>query len=514
MRCSGSRPTVGSSRTRKPGSPTRAAAVLALARAEARELVMTIPVLFFFLLEAGLLVRKCWDEEGMDAFPVLNTVDRGTQTAPLLACIALLLSVNVAVLRDRRNGTAHQFGVLPMEPWRRTLAHLLSVVPFVLLTALLVGVDYGWSALKPGAVGHGSLGELAVGPLMVLLAGVAGVLLARLLPSTFVPILFAVAAYLLIVIVLTSDSAPEGVRRLVPVLDAGSGGGDPVPSDLLGRPASWHALYLAGLCALLACAALLVAGGRTRTVKAVTAVVLAATAAGVVGQLPRDTAALEAARRTASTAPERVQSCTTRGGATYCAFPEWNGVRGEWAKVVDRVRSAAGAPASGLHLTVRQRIDLTGGLEVDSTLSPSTTPGEVTVGTRWGGNRVGELAVGVAAVLVAGTEARADALCDGRMVTVMWLALGGDAHPLATFRDLRLDDDVTGSGVVLAPTDPLSLTARQTEVLRALLDRPRAEVTARVKAHWRELTSPRTTTARTARLLGVPVPKGKETCEV
>ncbi|MFJ4485371.1 ABC transporter permease [Streptomyces longwoodensis] len=490
----------------------RTAAVLALARVEARELVMQIPVLFFFLLEAGLLVWKCWDEEGMDAFPVLNTVDRDTQSGPLLASIAVLICVNVAVQRDRRNGTAQQFGVLPMEPWRRTLAHLLSVVPFALLAALLVAVEYGWSALKPGAVGHGSLGELAVGPLMVLLTGVVGVLLARLLPSSLVPILFAVVVYFLITSLLMTDGAPEGVRRLAPVLDVSGGGGDPVPSDLLGRPASWHALYLAGLCALLACAALLVAGGRTRALKAVTAVALAATAAGAVGQLPRDTAALEAARKMASTAPERVQSCTTRDGATYCSFPEWNGVRGEWAKVVDRVRAAAGAPASDLRLTVRQRIDTSGGLEVDSTLAPSTTPGEVTVGTRWGGNRVGEFAVGVAAVLVAGTEARADALCDGRMVTVMWLALGSDPHPLTTFRNVRLDDEVTGSGVVLAPTDPLSLTAQQTEVLRALLDRPRAEVTARVKAHWRDLTSPRTTTAQTARLLGVPVPKGVETC--
>lgn len=89
---------------------------------------------------------------------------------------------------------------------------------------------------------------------------------------------------------------------------------------------------------------------------------------------------------------------------------------------------------------------------------------------------------------------------------------GQRAAPLTAFRNVRLDDAVTGSGVVLAPTDSLSLTAQQTDVLRALLDRPRAEVTARVKAHWRDLTSPRTTTAQTARLLGVPVPKGKESC--
>jgi hypothetical protein len=500
-----------------PRPARRTGAVLALARFEARELLLQIPVLVFTVLYIGLVVVRLMYQEGMDDYPVLNTVDRDTQTAPLLLALALLICTNAAALRSRKHGTVQQFDVLAMEPWRRTLAHLLSVLPYAVLTAVVVAATYMWEALKPGAIGHGSLGELAVGPLIVLLAGITGVVLARLLPSSFVPMLFVVAMYLVLIIASAAGAEGKWVEWLSPILFSDlsgfSGSDEPVPSDLLGRPAAWHALYLAGLCALLACAAILLSGGRTRAVRTATALALAATAAGVIGQIPRDTAALEAARETASTTPQKVQSCTTHGRSTYCAFPEWNGVRDDWARVVDRVRSAAGGTAAETRLTVRQRIDSSGGVEVDTSLTASRTPGEVTVGTRWGGNRVPEFAVGAASVLVTGTEDGAQNLCDARPVTIMWLVLSTDPTPMSTFRTLRVDDSTSGSGVVLAPTNPLSLTEQHTTVIRELLARPRAEVAARVKAHWTELTSPGTSTLEAAKLLGVAVPVGEESCE-
>ncbi|WP_367322190.1 ABC transporter permease [Streptomyces sp. HUAS ZL42] len=492
----------------------RASAVLALARFEARELLLQIPVLLIFALYVVLVVWRLLHQEGMDDFPVLNTVDRSTQGEPLLFAVALLICTNAAALRSRKNGTAQQFDVLAMDPWRRTLAHVLSVVPYAALTAVVVAAQFLREALKPGAIGHGSLGELAVGPLTVLLAGVTGVLLARLLPTAFVLAPFVLAVYLLIAVASAAASEGAWTGWLSPVVFSGTSGGDPVPSDLLGRSAGWHALYVAALCALVICAALLLSGGRTRAIRTATALALAATAAGVIGQLPRDDGALEAARRTASEAPQKVQSCTVYGGSTYCSFPEWNGVRSDWAGVVDRVRSAAGGTAAEAALTIRQRIDTSSGVEADSALSPSVTPHQVTVGTHWGGNRVPEFAVGVASVLVTGSEeAAAQELCDARAVTIMWLVLGTDPTPLTTFQNLRLDDSTDGSGVILAPTEPLSLTAHQTTVLRELLARPRAEETARVKAHWTELTSPNTSTAEAAKLLGVAVPKGAESCE-
>ncbi|MGW0875890.1 ABC transporter permease [Streptomyces sp. NPDC002740] len=500
--------------TEPPREGRRTAAVLALARFEARELLLQIPVLFFFALYVVLIALRLMSRDGMDAFPVLNTIDRRTQAAPLLFALALFICANAAALRSRKHGTVQQFGVLAMEPWRRTLAHVLSVIPYAGLTALTVAAEYTREALKPGAIGHGSFGELAVGPLSVLLAGITGVLLARLLPSPFVPILFVIAVYVLGTLVSgLIGTDPGWVGGLDPIQAFSSSGGDPVPSDLLGRPAGWHALYVTGLCAVLTCAALLVAGGRTRAVKAATALALAATAAGVIGQLPHDTAALDAARRTAFESPEKVQSCSAYNGSTYCSFPEWSGVRDDWAEVVDRVRSGAGGAAED-RLTVRQRVYTDGGVEIDGALDPSTTAGEVTVGTRWGGNRVPEFAVGVASVLVGGSEdVTTEPMCDARAVTIMWLVLGNDPTPLATFQNVRLDDSTTGSGAVLAPTNGLSLSSTQTTVIRELLDQPRAGTTARVKAHWTELTSAKTTTAQAAKLLGVEVPKEADQCE-
>ncbi|WP_425247455.1 ABC transporter permease [Streptomyces sp. NEAU-NA10] len=499
-----------------PRPVRRTGAVLALARFEVRELLLQIPVLVFLALYVVQVVARLTRQEGMDDYPVLHMVDRGTQTDPLLLAIAVLVCTNAAALRSRKHGTVQQFDVLPLEPWRRTLAHLLSVVPFAALTAVVVAATFTREALKPGAIGHGSLGELAVGPLTVLLAGVTGVLLARLLPSSFVPMLFVVATYLVIVIASAVGAGGGWVSRLSPIQFSGiSTGDEPVPSELLGRPADWHALYLVGLCALLMCAATLLAGGRTRLLKAATALSLAATVAGVVGQVPRDADALEAARKTASTTPQKVQSCRTYGGgSTYCAFPEWDGVRDDWARVVDRVQSAAGGTAAKTRLTVRQRVDTSGGLESDTSLTPSTTPGQVTVGTRWGGNRVPEFAVGVATVLVTGTEDTSQDMCDdARPVTIMWLVLSTDPTPMATFPSLRLDDSISGPGQILAPTNGLSLTTQQTTVIRELLTRPHTDVTAQVKAHWTELTSPATSTAEAAKLLDVAVPKGEASCE-
>ncbi|WP_069770613.1 ABC transporter [Streptomyces sp. LUP30] len=502
-------------RAEPPREGHQVRAVLDLARFEARELLLQVPLLLTFALYVGYVALGFMDRDGMDDYPVLNTIDRQTQTEPLLFAMAVFICCNAAALRSRKHNTVQQFDVLAMEPWRRTLAHVLSVVPYAALTALVVAGEFGREALKPGAIGHGSVGELAAGPLTVLLAGVLGVLLARLLPSSFIPILVSIPLYLLFVLASDAENAGRWEGWLSPIVFVARTGGDPVPSDLLGRPAGWHALYATGLCAVLACVALLRAGGRTKAVKAATVLALAVTVIGALGQLPSDAKALDAARRTAAATPQKVQSCAQHGRSTYCSFDEWSTVRSDWAEVVDRVQSAAGGTAAQARLTVRQRVYIDDQVEVDGDLDPSSTPGEVTVGTRWGGNRVPEFAVGAAVVLVGGSEdMTTQELCDdARAVTVIWLVLSTDPTPTDTFRNLRLDDSLSGSAQVLAPTNGLSLTGPQTTVIRELLERPRAAMAARVKAHWAQLTSASTTTAQAARLLGVEVPKEAEKCE-
>ncbi|MFD5588236.1 ABC transporter permease [Streptomyces sp. NPDC058733] len=496
---------------RTPG-PWRA--VLALARFEARELLLYIPVLVFLLLYTGYtLWQSFFHRDGMDDYPVLHYVDRSTQSGPLLVAIAVFLCVNRAALRSHRQGTDRHFDVLPVPPWQRTLAHALSVVPVAAVVALVVTAEFTVAALRPGAVGHGSVAELAVGPLSVLLAGVLGVLLARLVRSSFPAPLFVIGLYVAVTLVAVAADGtdPDGVNWLSPVVD--QSGGKPVPSDLLGRPAGWHALYLIGLTVLLLGAALLRSGLRSRSLGALTALAVAATGAGIAGQSTAGTDQVRAARTTASVHPEKVQRCVPHGTNVYCAFPEWTGTTADWAAVADRVQRLAGGTAEHRRLTVRQRLEARYGLTSDSALEPLTGPGQLTVGTRWGGNRVPEFAVGVASVLVAGDEKAAGALCDARVVTVMWLALAAQPHPMDALRDVRLDDSVTGSAIALAPTEPVSMSAAQTDVVRELLAEPPARVTAAVKAHWDELTSPRTPLARVAQLLGVPAPAKGEKAE-
>ncbi|MGC0339699.1 ABC transporter permease [Streptomyces sp. SLBN-8D4] len=500
------------------------AAVFALARFEARDLLRYIPVLVTLVLYVGYTAWTLFhQQDGMDAFPALQDADRATQPGPLLLGIALFVCVNRCTLRSRKRGTDRQFDVLVMEPWRRTVAHVLSVVPFAAVTALVVLGEFTRQALRAGAVGHGSPAELAVGPLYVLLCGAFGVLLARLVPSTFAAPVGVIGLFVLSVFVSAGTSDAEWTRWLPPIVGE-DGGKTVLPSNLIGRPAAWHALYLTGLILLLALAAVLASGGRTLSLKVGAAGALALTLGGAVGQSGGVSPELTAAREQASVTPQRDQSCVRRwgsprsseaetgGGSTYCAFPEWTGRAGDWAGVVDRVQSLAGGTAARQPLLVRQRVEARYGLGGDSAIDPLTTPYQVTVGTRWGGNRVPEFAVGVAYVLVAGDESKGGELCDGRVVTAMWLALGGDPHPMADLANVRLDDSVTGSAYVLAPTSGLSMTAGQTDVVRELLHRPRGEVTASVKRHWAELTASGVSTARVARVLGTEVPKGAKDC--
>ncbi|WP_328770646.1 ABC transporter permease [Streptomyces sp. NBC_00286] len=499
--------SAGSAVTTDSGRRWRA--VIALARFEARELFLQIPVFILFLAYVVAAGWELWqgdDEAG--PYPVLQDVDRSTQWSSVLLWIALVICVHRAVLRSRQQGTDRHIETLVMEPWRRTVAHALSVVPFALATALVVAVQYTWAAVRPGAVGSGSFFELVVGPLSVLFFGVVGVLLARVVPSAFAVPLLVVGAFVAAESLTSATDDAHWVQWLMPVVDNNQS--IPVPSDLLGRPAEWHALYLVGLIVLAACAAVLVSGGRTRVVKAVAAGAAALTLVGVAGQSRGESPALLAERKRASVAPEEFQTCVPHGRSTYCAFLEWEGQTGDWASVVRRVQSLAGGSAAGAKLTVRQRVNLLYGITGSAAIDPSRTPGQVTVRTLWGGNYTSEFAVGVASVLVAGNEEAGSLLCDARVIPVMWLALGTMDDPIAKLRALRLDGSDMGGAVVGTPTNPLSMAAQQTEVVKELLQRPRYSVAAKVKAHWTELTSPETSVTRAAELLDVPVPKGDD----
>jgi len=124
-------------RTAGPTHPPRSwAAVFALARFEARELRMTVSFLGIAAVYVAWIVWQTTQRQG--DHPVLQDVDRATQAMPMLVGLAVMLGVNRAVLRSHRRDTDRHFDVLVVEPWRRTVAHALSIVPAVLFTAVCV----------------------------------------------------------------------------------------------------------------------------------------------------------------------------------------------------------------------------------------------------------------------------------------------------------------------------------------------------------------------------------------
>jgi hypothetical protein len=474
--------------------------VLALARVEARRLMLH-PLVLVALV--GYAVWPLWsDGRPEDAYPVLQEMDRETQYGPVLIGLAGLLAANLAMLRSRRHGTEAHFGVLVMPQWRRTVAHALSVLPLALVVAALVAGMFAWDATRPGAVGRASVFELATGPLVVLLLGVLGVLMGRLASSVFAaPMAVVVILAFMYVFVVSTG----GLRWLLPVaFDENTA---PRPSDLVGRPAGWHVLYLAGLTVLSGAVAAMLSGGRSAVVRGTALGALGVTLVGAVMQTAGPSAALVAAQRRAADDPAAMQQCLRWGRTTYCAFREFVPWIGEWRPVVDGVRSLAGAPAAARELTVRQRVDARAASS-SGVVEPLTGPrGEVTAGTAWGGERKLELAASVARGLVVDDEGHQGVYCDARGVLIMWLAISGtpDGESLAATAQSRQVGG-GGGGIPLPGDGEFSLRDREYAVVQTLLERPVAEVARRVKASWTELVRPGTSTDRAATLLGVTAP--------
>ncbi|MCL6736675.1 ABC transporter permease, partial [Streptomyces neyagawaensis] len=356
-------------------------------------------------------------------------------------------------------------------------------------------------ALKPGAVGHGSVFELVTGPLLILLLAVLGVLLGRLIRSSFVAPLAAVAVITAAFVFVADSSSPAWLRGLAPVLfDEGA---RPLPSALLGRPAGWHALYLLALAVLAAAGAVRASGGPTRAVRVTALTALGAVVAAVVLQGTAPTDAVREAREVATRDPAETQDCERRGPTTYCAFPEFTPWIDEWARVTDRVRSLAGGAGAEQALTVRQKVNALDGPSGVREPLPAA-PGEVTASTAWGGERELEFAVSVARGLVVGHERSEGAYCDARGVLMVWLAIRATRDGEALFH--RTGDAYNSPGVIQAPVTAVALRDRELAVVERLLAVPQERVGRAVRAHWAELSAAGTTTDRAAALLGVTAP--------
>jgi hypothetical protein len=246
------------------GDVNQARPVLALARVEgARLLRHPLVVLASALLVAQWVVEQVGGDPA-GAYPALQRADADTQTVLLTLAGAALVAANLAVLRARRHGAEPLFGTLAMPAWQRTAGHLLSLVIVGLLGALLAGAHIAYLATLPGAAGRPNPLELATGPVLVVLGGALGVLLARLVRSALAgPLAVLLLAWLLFGVDSVGYGAGEAARYMwfsVYVPQTWSWWA-PVPADLLGRPAGWHLAYLAGIVLLVAVAALARSGG-------------------------------------------------------------------------------------------------------------------------------------------------------------------------------------------------------------------------------------------------------------
>jgi hypothetical protein len=501
--------------------------MLALAAVESGRLLRHPAVLAATALSVWLLWR--W---GRGTAPVLHYADIATQVplAPLAG--AALLATNLAVLRPHRDGAVDLYGATRLSLARRTLAHLLSVLPLVVLGGVLIAADLAWLASMPGSVGTPHAAEAATGPALIALGGCLGVLLGRFWRSVAIaPLALAVLAVGSLTLaelqVGGHDQRPwTWLGTLLPAPPF-----DPPPATLLGRPATWHLVYLLGITVVLGALAVwrsqAQARGRRRAQVAAAMVLVAALAAttGAAVVQTRPTSPALAARRLAVVRnPAAELVCQRRGPANYCVFAGFEPQIDLWEPTVRAVVAAVppAAAARALPVTVAHRVGLHRLIDEDVNLGVQEGQGPsgpmvAPVGTAWGRDGPlfelahARLAASVAARLVAPTRGDGEepqwSPCNAQAVVALWL--GGQASPQAA------------EGISQAVTDPFSeiLVFSHDPVLddpqwgvRAgrfaltLLDRPRDQVTQTLWRNWDLVTAPETTIERLGEVLGMQPP--------
>ena len=510
--------------TRAPGAP--AAAALALARIEAVRLVRHPVVLVATAVLVGTWIYST--VSGGDRYPILQDADRGTHLGiTFLIGSAGLIAANLAVLREHRHGTEPALRVLVLAPWWRTAAHLLALLPLVLLAAVLVGARIGILAAAPYAVGRPNVFELAAGPAAVLVLGALGVLLGRLIRSVVVAPLAVLAV--LVVTFTPAAAVNERLARLgrLTLLQFPFSLEAPLPAEVMDRPAGRHLLYLLSLSALivvLALAASRVLGPRLITCGVVAVgLVVASGAAQFVGPGPEH----RAARQAATEHPATMLVCERRATVTYCAFRDFRRWIGAWDEVVRGVQRRVPPAVAGQPLYLRQRLaaaqSIDGGVmeagppaEMPGWLADDLaagTPNALSVSTTWGD---GSSEVGLAGrvafeLMTRSGPAAYGPICRSRGALAIWLV--GQATP-ETAAGLRKVDSTSWGAIGFSdfsmPGSHLMVPDRDVALGLVMLRRPADEMGARVLAAWDELTASATTLQRAAELLGLPAPPPEE----
>jgi hypothetical protein len=184
---------------------------------------------------------------------------------PFFLAIGTFIAANLCALRNRRHGTEELYDAEPLSARRRTAAHLLSVLWVVAVAVGWVGIVFLSLVVSDGVVvgfidgvrhRAPTVAELALGPIVVGLFGVVGIMVARWIPSVIVPLLAVVAALpYLMVEAWTVAEGPSGwyvplwsaARHGGSWIEVGSGSGYSPVIDFAVAALTWHLLYLIGL---------------------------------------------------------------------------------------------------------------------------------------------------------------------------------------------------------------------------------------------------------------------------
>jgi hypothetical protein len=505
--------------------------MLALTAVESGRLLRHPAVLAATAVSVWLLWRR-----GMGTAPVLHYADIATQIPLAALAGAAMLATNLAVLRSYRDGAVDLYGATRLSLARRTLSHLLSLLPLVALGGILVVADLVWLAGMPGSVGTPNLAEAATGPALIALGGCLGVLLGLLVRSVALAplVLVALASGSLTLAQLQvggQDQRPWtwlGTLLRAPPFD-------PPPADLLGRPATWHLVYLLGIAVTVAALALWrsqTQGRAPRRAQVAAAVALvaalAATTGAAVVQTRPTSPTLAAQRLAVVTNPSTELVCQQRDPAVYCVFPGFEPQIALWEPTVWAVVAAVppAAAARGLPVTVAHRVGLHRLIDEDVLNAVGGTPASSSVrpvapvGTAWGRDGpdlvLGQarLAASVAARLVAPASGDGEesqwSPCSAQAVVALWL--GGQASPQAAegirqavnwaadnqFEDFAIPHDVE-------PDDPF-WGVRAGRFALALLDRPHDQIAETLWRNWDLATAPDTTIERLGEVLGIQPP--------
>jgi len=503
-----------------PAAPPSVATARALARVEAGKLLRS-PILVgggLFSLLPGL---GFWNPSVVFDLR-LTAIGIAITFFPLAA--AVLIASNLATLRSRRHGTDQLYESLPSPAAARTGGHLLAVTAVAAFASGLAVLLVAGQALLADTLGSPNVAEMAVGPLLVAGAGALGVLLARWVPT---PAAAPVACVAIAVFQMsTTDTAllTGGWRTLGFWTYPGD-----LPVELLpDRRPGWHVAYLVGLVAMAAVGAL-VAHGLRRPLVVAGAVALSVAAGSAWVQSRPPSAAGWAADNALLERPGDHQACEERDGTTYCAYPAYRSLVGNWAKPVSGVRRAVPAGAWPADLAVTQRVtssdrrwvadDVLAGVlpalpAVDAALPDD---GHLHPAMGWGTERTDDLTLALAAASRAvglpmvpdPAGASCDASGQGRAVVALWLAGQATGRAGDALRTLASAQEVSAGRarflVVLQHDTPPGVAWGAVEVGHALelLRRPADEVRGALAADWEGLAGPGTTTAAVATRLGL-----------